>query len=104
MCICDFTKTDEDSYKKFIEDTLDDEVIDVKIRIDKEVIGYWGYREYITKYPETNTDKLSPLKNSNEARSRNPFVQCPEGTIWYEYMQNKNFLGRKDNAERNRHV
>lgn len=36
--ICDFTKTDEDSYKKFIEDTLDDEVIDVKIRIDKEVI------------------------------------------------------------------
>lgn len=67
-------------------------------------IGYWGYREYITKYPETNTDKLSPLKNSNEARSRNPFVQCPEGTIWYEYMQNNNFLGRKDNAERNRHV
>lgn len=41
-------------------------------------IGYWGYREYITKYPETNTDKLSPLKNSNEARSRNPFVQGPE--------------------------
>ena len=36
--IYDFSKTDEDSYNEFINDTLDDEIIDVKIRIDKEVV------------------------------------------------------------------
>lgn len=55
-------------------------------------IGYWGYREFITKYPETNIDKLSPLKNGNEARKGNPFKKCPEGTIWYEYIQNKTVI------------
>ena len=35
--IYNFSITDEDSYKKFVSDTLSDEIIDVKIRIDKEV-------------------------------------------------------------------
>ena len=34
---CDFPGTNVDSYKKFIEDTLSDEIITVRIRINKEV-------------------------------------------------------------------
>lgn len=30
---------DEDGYKSFIEDTLADETIDVRVRIDKQVVG-----------------------------------------------------------------
>lgn len=36
--IYDFSITNEDSYKKFIADTLADEIIDVRIRIDKNVV------------------------------------------------------------------
>lgn len=36
--IYDFSNANQDSYKKFIDDTLADEIIDVKIRIDKEVV------------------------------------------------------------------
>ncbi len=36
--IFDFSNTNEESYKAFIKDTLADEIIDVRIRIDKEVV------------------------------------------------------------------
>lgn len=36
--IYDFFTANEDSYKKFLADTLDDEIIDVRVRIDKEVV------------------------------------------------------------------
>lgn len=52
-------------------------------------ISYWGLREYITKYPEKNTDNLTPLINEDEAINRNPFKDCPEGKMWYNYMSSK---------------
>lgn len=36
--VYDFFSANEDSYKEFVEDTLVDEIIDVRIRIDKEVV------------------------------------------------------------------
>ncbi len=49
-------------------------------------IGYWGLREYITKYPENNSDRLTPLKKGNKAYDGNPFKKCTEGEIWYNCM------------------
>ena len=37
--IYDLLVADEDGYKSFIEDTLADETIDVRVRIDKQVVG-----------------------------------------------------------------
>lgn len=36
--VYDFLTANEDSYKEFVADTLADEIIDVRIRIDKEVV------------------------------------------------------------------
>lgn len=49
-------------------------------------IAYWGFREYITKYPKDNTDRLRPLKNVNKVRNGNPFRNCYEGKLWYMYV------------------
>ena len=46
-------------------------------------ISYWGYREFVTKYPEKN-NKLKPFQNGDEASDGNPFQRCTEGKIWYE--------------------
>lgn len=54
-------------------------------------ISYWGFREYITKYPENNFNRLTSLKSGNEASKGNPFKKCTEGKIWYEQMK-KNFI------------
>ena len=49
--ICNLTITDEDSYKKFVSDTLSDEIIDVRIRIDKEVVenhfSIYSFNEFV---------------------------------------------------------
>ena len=47
-------------------------------------ISYWGYREYVTKYPESNKKgKISPITTKTWKKG-NPFNGCPEGKIWYE--------------------
>lgn len=55
-------------------------------------ISYWGYREYITKYPEKRFDRLKPLINGDEANKGNPFKKCTEGKLWYDHMINKNII------------
>ena len=37
--VFDFSNTNEESYDAYIKDTLADEIVNVKIKIDKEVIG-----------------------------------------------------------------
>lgn len=52
-------------------------------------ISYWGYREYVTKYPNNNFDKITPLNQYFEAINQNPFKRCTEGKLWYTYMKEK---------------
>ena len=51
-------------------------------------IAYWGLREYVTKHPEKNKEKLNGLKDGYEASRGNPFKKCQEGKIWYERAVN----------------
>lgn len=110
-----YTKTDE-AYKKWLKELIDTEresesiilsVLKKKYQTKEELyefvfllddispelnqkwhffISYWGYREFITKYPEKCTAGLTPLTNGNEAGRANPFNKCTEGRIWYEVM------------------
>lgn len=47
-------------------------------------IAYWGLREFVTKYPDKNKDRISELQSGYTAYNRNPFQNCKEGKIWYE--------------------
>ena len=59
-------------------------------------ISYWGLREFVTKFPQKNYDRISPLTITDDGKDyiafrnnrSNPFTRCTEGKIWYEAYRN----------------
>ena len=58
--------------------------VESKVAFFHRVLGV--KRTYITKYPENNSDRLTPLKKGNKGYDGNPFKKCTEGEIWYNCM------------------
>ncbi len=74
--------SNKEDLRKFVFD-LDD----IPAKLNQKwhfLISYWGYREYVTKYPESNKEgKINPIITTSWKKG-NPFRGCPEGKIWYD--------------------
>lgn len=58
----DFFTANEDSYKKFLADTLDDEIIDVRVRIDKKVVenhfSIYSFNDFVQDITSLSTEDV----------------------------------------------